>query len=212
MITGRQQPLRDVDLLVAEIAKNEGPTGLGFTYSLRAEGAAQYAYTKEVAGVATSEDPNDTAKYYSKVLLAGVSVERSGLATQALAAIDIASYDLKSKRANLPLAKFLGSYCDLVRTYKTSVGYLGSSFDEVKHAASQSIERGIGGIECKVGLPDRRKDVKKIEAFRGRIEETPRMVDANQQWDRTTALRMGSVLDAFDLTWSEEPLDAQYGY
>jgi len=34
------------------------------------------------------------------------------------------------------------------------------------------------------------------------------MVDVNQQWDRTTAARMGRALEEFDLTWIEEPLDA----
>ena len=34
------------------------------------------------------------------------------------------------------------------------------------------------------------------------------MVDANQQWDRPTAQRIGRRLEAFDLTWIEEPLDA----
>jgi L-alanine-DL-glutamate epimerase-like enolase superfamily enzyme len=34
------------------------------------------------------------------------------------------------------------------------------------------------------------------------------MVDANQQWDRATALRMGRAFESFNLTWIEEPLDA----
>jgi len=34
------------------------------------------------------------------------------------------------------------------------------------------------------------------------------MVDANQQWDRLTAIRIGRQLEEFDLTWIEEPLDA----
>jgi L-alanine-DL-glutamate epimerase-like enolase superfamily enzyme len=34
------------------------------------------------------------------------------------------------------------------------------------------------------------------------------MVDANQQWTRTTALRIGRIFEEFDLTWIEEPLDA----
>jgi L-talarate/galactarate dehydratase len=34
------------------------------------------------------------------------------------------------------------------------------------------------------------------------------MVDANQQWDYTTALRAGHRLDEFDLVWLEEPLSA----
>jgi L-alanine-DL-glutamate epimerase-like enolase superfamily enzyme len=34
------------------------------------------------------------------------------------------------------------------------------------------------------------------------------MVDANQQWDRVSALRIGRQLEGFELTWIEEPLDA----
>ncbi|NKX51922.1 enolase, partial [Arthrobacter deserti] len=54
----------------------------------------------------------------------GASVGRSGVATQALAALDIALYDLKAKRADLPLAKLLGAHRDSVRTYNTSGGFL----------------------------------------------------------------------------------------
>ncbi|STV90479.1 mandelate racemase [Klebsiella michiganensis] len=34
------------------------------------------------------------------------------------------------------------------------------------------------------------------------------MVDANQQWDRETAIRMGRKMEQFNLIWIEEPLDA----
>ena len=34
------------------------------------------------------------------------------------------------------------------------------------------------------------------------------MVDANQQWDRPTAMRMGRIFEQFNLVWIEEPLDA----
>lgn len=37
---------------------------------------------------------------------------------------------------------------------------------------------------------------------------SPLMVDANQQWDRPTAMRMCRTLEQFGLTWIEEPLDA----
>jgi L-alanine-DL-glutamate epimerase-like enolase superfamily enzyme len=39
-------------------------------------------------------------------------------------------------------------------------------------------------------------------------EDVPLMVDANQQWDRPTALRMGRRLEPYSLVWIEEPLDA----
>ncbi|RDV08255.1 mandelate racemase/muconate lactonizing enzyme family protein [Arthrobacter sp. RT-1] len=209
VFTGRQKPMTEVVFLFAEITTELGHTGLGFSYSKRAGGPAQYAHAKEVAEGIIGEDPNDIAKIYTKLLWAGASVGRSGVATQALAAIDIALYDLKAKRAGLSLAKFLGSYRDSVQTYNTSGGFLNATLDEVKARATQSIEEGIGGIKIKVGLPDSKEDLRRVAGIREHIGwDVPLMVDANQQWDRATALRMGRQLEEFNLIWIEEPLDA----
>lgn len=209
VFTGRQRPMTEVAFLVAEITTEQGFEGLGFSYSKRAGGPAQYAHAKEVADQAIGEDPYDIAKLYDKLLWAGASVGRSGVATQALAAIDIALYDLKAKRAGLPLAKLLGAHRDSVRTYNTSGGFLQASIDEVKEKASASLDAGIGGIKMKVGLPDQHEDLRRVRAVREHLgADVPLMVDANQQWNRATALRMGHRLEEFDLVWIEEPLDA----
>ncbi|MFP3468315.1 enolase C-terminal domain-like protein, partial [Leifsonia sp. SIMBA_070] len=68
---------------------------------------------------------------------------------------------------------------------------------------------GIGGIKIKVGLPDSAEDLRRVAGVREHIgPDVPLMVDANQQWDRSTALRMRRRLEVSDLTWIEEPLDA----
>lgn len=209
VFTGRQKPMTEVVFLFAEITTELGHTGVGFSYSKRAGGPAQYAHAKEVAEGIIGEDPNDIARIYTKLLWAGASVGRSGVATQALAAIDIALYDLKAKRAGLPLAKFLGSHRDSVQTYNTSGGFLNASLEEVKARATRSLEEGIGGIKIKVGLPDSKEDLRRVAGIREHIGgDVPLMVDANQQWDRATALRMGRQLEEFNLIWIEEPLDA----
>lgn len=209
VFTGRQKPMTEVVFLFAEILTEQGISGLGFSYSKRAGGPAQYAHAREVTEAMIGEDPNDIAKLYNKLLWAGASVGRSGVATQALAALDIALYDLKAKRAGLPLAKLLGAHRDSVRTYNTSGGFLNASIDEVKERATQSLAEGIGGIKIKVGLPDSAEDLRRVAAVREHIgPDVPLMVDANQQWDRATALRMGRKLEQFDLVWIEEPLDA----
>lgn len=208
VFTGRQKPMTEVIFLFAEIKSAQGYEGLGFSYSKRAGGPAQYAHAKEVAEVLIGKDPNDIAKNYVSLLWAGASVGRSGVATQALAALDIALYDMKAKRAQLPLTKFLGSHRDSVRTYNTSGGFLNASLEEVKTAASRSIADGIGGIKIKVGLPDTAEDIRRVTAVREHIGDVPLMVDANQQWDRATALRMGRAFDELNLVWIEEPLDA----
>lgn len=209
VLTGRQKPLDGVSLLIAEIADGSGRTGLGFGYALRSGGPGQYAYAAEVAPDLIGEDPNDIARLWNKLVWRGASMGRSGLAIQAIAALDTALWDLKGKKANLSLAKLIGAHRDSVRCYNTSGGYLQAPIREVLEGASASLARGIGGVKIKVGQPDTALDLRRVEALRRHVgDAVPIMVDANQQWDRTTALRMGRILEQYNLEWIEEPLDA----
>jgi len=208
VLTGRQRPMTQVAFLFAEIATVEGHQGVGYSYSKRAGGPGLYAHAKEIADDVIGEDPNDIQRIWTKLVWAGASVGRSGLATQAIAAIDIALWDLKAKRAGLPLAKLLGAHRDSVACYNTSGGFFSSPLEEIIENAHTSLERGIGGIKIKVGHPDPRIDLNRVEAIRAELsDEVALMVDANQQWDRVSALRIGRQLEPYGLTWIEEPLD-----
>ena len=209
VLTGRQKPMTEIAMLFAQIRTIDGHEGLGFTYAKRAGGPGQFAHAREIAPALLGEDPSDIARLWNKLCWAGASVGRSGLSTQAIAAFDVALYDLKAKRAGLPLAKLLGAYRESVACYNTSGGFLHTPLEELLVNAAGSIERGIGGIKLKVGQPDRALDIKRVEAVRRRLgDQVPLMVDANQQWDRPTAQRMCRVFEDFDLVWIEEPLDA----
>jgi L-alanine-DL-glutamate epimerase-like enolase superfamily enzyme len=209
VLTGRQRPMTEVAFLFVEVTTEAGHTGIGFSYSKRAGGPGQFAHAREIAPVLVGADPSDIGKLWSKLSWAGASVGRSGLATQAIAAFDVALWDLKAKRAALPLAKLLGCHRDSVRTYNTSGGFLHAPIEEVKDNAVAALERGIGGIKLKVGQPDWRTDVARVAAVREHLDpDVPLMVDANQQWDRATAIRMGRIFEEMGLVWIEEPLDA----
>ncbi|MEO5771661.1 MAG: mandelate racemase/muconate lactonizing enzyme family protein [Burkholderiaceae bacterium] len=209
VLTGRQKPLTEVSFLFAEIETRDGHAGIGFSYSKRAGGPGQYAHAQEVADNLIGEDPNDIARLFDKLCWAGASVGRSGMATQALAAFDIALWDLKAKRAKLPLAKLLGAHRDAVPCYNTSGGFLSTPLPELLRNVEGLLERGIGGIKIKVGQPDPKLDLERVQAVHRLIDGRAHlMVDANQQWDRVTALRFGRSVEPLELTWIEEPLDA----
>jgi L-alanine-DL-glutamate epimerase-like enolase superfamily enzyme len=209
VFTGRQRPMTEIAMLFVEVKTRDGAEGIGFSYSKRAGGRAQYAHLSEIAGNLLGEDSSDIGRVYDKLLWAGASVGRSGVATQAIAAVDIALWDLKARRAGLPLAKLLGAYRDSVLAYNTSGGFLHESVEQITRNAAASIAAGIAGIKIKVGLPDSAVDLQRVRAVREFLgDDVPLMVDANQQWDRATAMRMGRALDEFGLTWIEEPLDA----
>ena len=209
VLTGRQKPMTEVAMLFAEIRTKDGHEGLGFSYSKRAGGPGQFAHAQEIAPALIGEDPSDIGRLWIKLCWAGASVGRSGLSTQAIGAFDVALYDLKAKRAGLSLAKFLGAHRDSVACYNTSGGFLHTPLDQLLVNAAASRARGIGGIKLKVGQPDRKLDIQRVEAVRKHLgDDAPLMVDANQQWDRPTAQRMCRIFEQYNLVWIEEPLDA----
>ncbi|GAB3360340.1 L-talarate/galactarate dehydratase [Amycolatopsis echigonensis] len=209
VLTGRQRPMTEVVFLFAEITAESGAEGVGFSYSKRAGGPAQFAHAREVAPDLIGEDPSDIGRLWTKLTWSGASVGRSGAATQALAAIDVALWDMKAKRAGLPLAKLLGAHRDSVRCYNTSGGFLHEPVEQIKDNATRTLESGVGGIKIKVGQPDLAEDLRRVAAIREHLgDAVPLMVDANQQWDRPTAMRAGRALEEFGLIWIEEPLDA----
>jgi L-alanine-DL-glutamate epimerase-like enolase superfamily enzyme len=209
VLTGRQRPLTEVAFLFAELSTRDGHQGMGFSYSKRAGGPGLYAHACELAPSLLGEDPSDIARLWDKLVWAGASVGRSGLATQAIAAFDNALWDLKARRAGLPLAKLLGAHRNAVRCYNTSGGFLSTPLPEVLKNVESLLARGIGGIKIKVGQPDVKDDWKRVQAVHkliaGRVELA---IDANQQWDRATALRFGRMVEPLNLLWIEEPLDA----
>lgn len=209
VLTGRQKPLTEVAMLFAEMVTADGLTGFGFSYSKRAGGPGLYAHAREIGADLLGEDPNDIARLWTKLVWAGASVGRSGLSTQAIAAFDNALWDMKARRANLPLAKLLGSRREGVNCYNTSGGFLSSPIEEVLENIEASIAAGIGGIKIKVGHPDPATDLSRLEAVARQIDgRVALMVDANQQWSRKDALRMCRAMESYNLVWIEEPLDA----
>lgn len=209
VFTGRQKPLTQVAMLFAEITTADGHHGLGFSYSKRAGGPGMYAHAREIGADLLGEDPNDIARLWTKLVWAGASVGRSGLSTQAIAAFDNALWDMKARRAGLPLAKLLGCRREGVPCYNTSGGFLSSPLEEVIDNVEASIASGIGGIKIKVGHPDPKVDLSRLDAVAKAIDgRVALMVDANQQWSRANALRMCRAMEDYGLVWIEEPLDA----
>lgn len=208
--TGRQIPLEAVDLLLVEITSREGLTGLGFTYTLRAGGTAMLALATEIAPMLIGRDPNAVQAIWDMLAWRCASLGQGGLAHQTIAAFDSALWDMKAKRARLPLAHLLGAHRDGVPVYNTGGQYLQASIGEMRDAALASVERGVGGIKMKVGQPDTAADMARIEALSAALPPgTALMIDANQQWSRAEAWAFCRRVDDMGLAFIEEPLDAR---
>lgn len=157
------------------------------------------------------EDPRETQHLFNKLDRHPVNiwVGRAGVTQMALSAIDIALWDLKAKAANQPLWQLLGGNADKkIIAYNTDCGWLNRDIDQLVGDCKHMIEvEGFPAVKIKVGKPDPKEDLKRIEAVRKAIgNDAKLMVDANGKWNLADAIQFGRRFSDFDITWFEEPL------
>jgi L-alanine-DL-glutamate epimerase-like enolase superfamily enzyme len=128
----------------------------------------------------------------------------------ALAAIDTALWDMKCKRAHLPLHMMAGGATDKVRLYTTEGGWLHIEKDKLVEEALAAKEQGFYGAKFKIGKPHLAQDVERISAVRQAVgNDWDIMVDANQSLTVDESIRRAKNFEPFDLAWIEEPLPAE---
>lgn len=135
-----------------------------------------------------------------------------GFGGNAISAVDIALWDIAGKAAGLPVNELLGGRVrDKIAVYATGLYYTVGEFpDRLLDEARMYVELGFGGMKTKVGGLSIAEDVERVAAIREAIgPDIFLMVDANQAYNATTAIRIGREMDALEVFWFEEPVNAK---
>ncbi len=198
----------DATTMVTVHAAAGGKEGFGYAYT--ASGAVPVIRTT-LAGKITGVDAMDVPRCWKVMTAAVRNMGERGIARMAVAAVDVALWDLKAKLLGLPLAALLGRVRDRVAVYGSG-GFTSYTIDELQEQLGGWAAAGIPRVKMKIGRePD--KDPERIRMARAAIgEDTALFVDANGGYDRKQALAMARVLQEYDVSWYEEPVtqnDAQ---
>lgn len=132
----------------------------------------------------------------------------------AIAALDIALWDLRAKAAGQPLHRLLGSDERELAAY-ASGGYYPSKHpdelgvDALLEEISAYVDAGFSAVKMKVGRAPR-GDIKRVAAVRAQFPEVRLLVDANGGWDVDDARYGAAALADYDVGWLEEPLHWYY--
>jgi L-alanine-DL-glutamate epimerase-like enolase superfamily enzyme len=124
---------------------------------------------------------------------------------QALAAIDIALWDLLGKHAGLPVYQLLGGACDRIPSYASTP--LFDDIDAYIRFVDQMIEQGFRAIKFHCWcLPD--KDRALVRAVRKAHpnNDVAFMLDVENNYDLQNSLEMAKELADLGFTWFEAPL------
>ena len=157
------------------------------------------------------EDPREVLALWEKLHKQSEIywVGRAGITHLALGAIDIALWDLKAKAAGQPLWKLLGgSASKKVEAYNTDGGWLNWSLETMVSDCKRLVEEeGYRAVKLKVGGPNPREDLRRVEAVRNALGPDIRiMTDANGRWSLPQAIQTAGRLVDFDIAWIEEPI------
>lgn len=127
--------------------------------------------------------------------------------TAAKAAVDIAVYDLLSRRDRKPLHKYLGgARGDIVLTDMT----IGIESKEVTvKRALKHYKEGFRALKIKVGL-DLEDDIRRVAAVRDAVGPMVQLrVDANQGYSVSQAVKFCEAMKTLDVVLVEQPVKAE---
>jgi D-galactarolactone cycloisomerase len=133
----------------------------------------------------------------------------AGGATRAVSAVETALWDLRARSVGRPVHDLLGGANRTRVPAYAAGGYYGEQWDgdRLPAWAEQVAERGFRHLKMKIGGRPVAEDLARIRAVHAAVAgRVTVLVDANSAYDRTTARRVGRVLDELGVGWFEDPL------
>ncbi len=192
------------ETLVVRITTDEGLAGYGEGQSPVSPETPRTIVETLCRPVLTGADPFDV-EYLWQRLFDGMR-ERghvTGFYIDALAACDIALWDLKGKATGKPVHKLLGGrFRDRIELY---AGCGGRDPATAAERAKLLVDAGYRGLKLSPAS-DRQRVVAIVAAVRERVgPDIAVMVDLHTEFDTVEAIRLGRDLEKLDVYWLEAP-------
>lgn len=127
----------------------------------------------------------------------------------AMAAVDLALWEIKAKAAGLSVCRLLGGRPRPMPAYCSSGFFVeGQSLEAMaKEALDELRARGFRATKIRVGRGAPEESAARVRVVREAVGPDARiMVDANQAWTTDEAIAHARAMEPYDLTWLEEPL------
>lgn len=196
---------------IVRITCRDGLQGVGYAYTIGTGGSSVVALLRDhLAPRLVGCDASEVERLWKTLFFHTHATAVGAITSLALAAIDTALWDIKCRRAGIPLWRMAGGAQAQVPVYTTEGGWLHHSTQQLVEEAACAQANGFRGAKVKVGKPTIAGDVARLVAVRERVgAEFELMVDANQGWTMAEALRRAQAYASIGLAWLEEPLPAE---
>lgn len=194
------RPRDKLDSALVRVQTADGTVGWGESYCVEPR-AIQAVFETLIAPLACGKDAGDEA-LVSSIQRTLHNLGRSGPVPHAIAGLDIALWDLRGKRAGVPVYRLLGGRKQRprVRAYASLLQYYGDAalLDRV-------VTRALAEGYTEVKLHERTADAV-MAARRAAGPDVPLMVDTNCAWLPAQAPAVIAEMAVHAPRWIEEPL------
>ncbi|HVH77608.1 MAG TPA: mandelate racemase/muconate lactonizing enzyme family protein [Stellaceae bacterium] len=192
----------------------DGLFGIGEASPMQGGLASLGMITRDLAPALIGEDPLDHGVLQDRLLHRFAKLGPEGALTGALAALDIALWDLKGKLLGQPIYKLLGGAWRTRLPFYASIGGNGErSVDHVLREVEARLADGPAAVKIRFDndrtLLDRdiAGDIAKARAVRKLVGDGfPLAFDANNGYSTGGAIRVGRALEELGYWWFEEPV------
>ena len=153
------------------------------------------------------ENPLETERLWQQMYRRTMYFGRTSVAMAAIAAVDMALWDLKGKHFGEPIHRLLGGkQHEEIRAYASIL--FGRDGAETADIGRRWTEAGYGAVkfgwepmgESEAG------DIDLVRGAREGVADATLLIDAGCVWDARTALRRAQAFADFHIEWLEEPL------
>ncbi|RJX69241.1 mandelate racemase/muconate lactonizing enzyme family protein [Tsuneonella suprasediminis] len=193
-----QDGITEVPVLLLET--DGGLTGVGL---------GQHADVARVFRAVEGKDPRAVTAIYDAMLSQVFKSGHAGATFGAIAAVDMALWDLKAKMADEPLWRTLGALDRFITGYASGLCH-GLSDDEFAAHYQSWGDRGFSSAKVKGGA-NLTRDIERLKTVRDIMSKNSArpglMLDVNEAWNAKQAIRhLHEIEMQLDLTWIEEPV------
>lgn len=190
-------------LILVELGA-ENFAGLGYIYSHE---CCVTLIRETLFPIVRGKNPFLISALRNEMNLAVRNFGRHGIASSAIAAVEIALWDLKAKILNLPLVKLFGAVREQIPVYGSG-GFTSYSDKQLREQFQKWTGEGIFMVKMKIGRePD--LDETRVKSARKAIGEKVKLfVDANGAFPPKQALNFAEKFSEQNVAWFEEPVSS----
>jgi L-alanine-DL-glutamate epimerase-like enolase superfamily enzyme len=207
--------ITQVSEIVVKLTTDAGLVGIGEGHGPDLRGATEIL--NAVRPLVIGQDPFDTERIwqdlfaltYTSVRGIPARARQPRALVTAMSAIDIALWDLKGKAIGRPVHALLGGALrQRVPAYVTGFYYRdGERPDDLVREAAMYVEQGYRTLKVKVGGLTPEADAERVGVIRKAVGDgVALMLDANQGWNLSTAVRAAALCAPHDIFWLEDPM------